>query len=215
MQSTKSKVKESFSGSNDIEERIFYTFHKKNLLREALTHKSYSNENKLLYSNERLEFLGDAVLNLIISAYLISRFPDSHEGDLSKLRAMIVNEDTLSRIAKGINLGKDLLLGKGEDLTGGREKPSLLSDTIEALIAAIYLDSGIDNASSFVKRFFEEEIKNYISKGLSYDFKTDLQEYCQGHFGALPKYHVTKESGPDHKKVFEVRLFIKDAPYGT
>lgn len=214
MQKLKSKIKEP-SSESQIEERINYTFHNKNLLLEALTHKSYSNENKLLYSNERLEFLGDAVLNLIISDYLIKRFPDSPEGDLSKLRAIIVNEETLSRIAKGIRLGDDLLLGKGEDLTGGREKPSLLSDTLEALIAAIYLDSGIDEAYTFVKRFFDEEIRNRISEGLSYDFKTELQEYCQGKFGLLPRYHVTKESGPDHKKVFEVRLFIKDEPYGT
>lgn len=198
-----------------IEEKIYYTFHDKDLLREALTHKSYSNEHRLLYSNERLEFLGDAVLSLIISDYLIRKFPDSLEGDLSKLRAMVVNETTLSIIAKRINIGKDLFLGKGEDQTGGREKPSILSDAIEALIAAIYLDGGIDNASSFVNRFFHEEIRNYISKGLSYDFKTALQEYCQGRFGILPRYHVSKESGPDHKKVFEVRLFIKDEPYGT
>jgi ribonuclease-3 len=211
---SKLKPQDQYSASQ-IEKRINYTFHEKSLLLQALTHKSYSNENKLLYSNERLEFLGDAVLNLVISDYLIKRFPDSSEGDLSKLRAMIVNEDTLSRIAKGIGLGNDLLLGKGEDLTGGREKPSILSDAIEALISAIYLDGGVNEVSNFVKRFFDEEIKRYISKGISYDFKTDLQEYCQGRFGILPKYHVTKESGPDHKKVFEVRLFIKDEPYGT
>lgn len=198
-----------------IEKKIYYTFHEKNLLREALTHKSYSNENRLLFSNERLEFLGDAVLNLIISDYLIKGFPDSPEGDLSKLRAIIVNEEILSRIAKRIGLGEDLLLGKGEDLTGGREKPSLLSDALEALIAAIYLDGGIEEASNFVKRLFDEEVRSRISEGLSYDFKTELQQYCQGRFSLLPRYHVTKELGPDHKKVFEVRLFIKDEPYGT
>ncbi len=200
---------------NPLEERISYAFRKKDLLLQALTHKSYSNENKLLYSNERLEFLGDAVLNLIISDYLIKKFPDSPEGDLSKLRAVIVNENTLSKIAIEICLGNDLLLGKGEDMTGGREKPSLLSDALEALIAAIYLDGSIDETSSFIKRFFDKEISLAFSKGISYDFKTELQEYCQGHFGILPKYHVTRESGPDHKKVFEVKLFIKDLHYGT
>jgi len=203
------------SNLNAVEENVHYTFRDKNLLLHVLTHKSYSNENKMLYSNERLEFLGDAVLDLIISDYLIRKFPASPEGDLSKLRAMIVNEDTLSTIAKGIGIGKYLLLGKGEDLTGGREKPSLLSDALEALIAAIYLDGGINDATTFVKNSFNEEIKHYVSKGVTYDFKTDLQEYCQGRFGVLPKYRVAKESGPDHKKVFEVRLLINDEPYGA
>lgn len=199
----------------DIEEKINYTFRNKDILRESLTHKSYSNENRLLYNNERLEFLGDAVLNLIISDYLLRRLPDSPEGDLSKLRAMVVNENTLSKVAERIELGNELFLGKGEDMTGGREKPSLLSDALEALIAAIYLDGGIDEVSSFVNRFFDEEIRIAVSKGISYDFKTDLQECCQGRFGILPRYHVSRESGPDHKKVFEVSLFIKDEHYGT
>ncbi len=206
--------KNSYTPSK-IERKIHYIFHKKYLLIESLTHKSYSNEQKLLYSNERLEFLGDAVLNMIISDYLIKRFPDYPEGDLSKLRAMIVNENALARIAERIGLGKDLLLGKGEEMTGGREKPSLLSDALEALIAAIYLDGGINEALSFVNKYFDEEIMMSVSKSISYDFKTDLQEYCQGKFGILPKYNVARESGPDHKKIFEVRLFIKDVHYGT
>lgn len=200
---------------NSLEYRINYTFKKRDLLIQALTHRSYSNENKLLYSNERLEFLGDAVLNMIISDYLIKKFPHSPEGDLSKLRAMIVNETTLSRIALRIELGRELLLGKGENMTGGRRKSSLLSDALEALIAAIYLDGGIENATFFVNKFFDEEIRTIFSKGVSYDFKTDLQEYCQGRFGILPRYHVARESGPDHKKVFEVKLFIKDIHYGS
>jgi len=194
---------------SDIQQRIGYTFKDAELLERALTHKSYANENRVPYHNERMEFLGDAVLSLVISEYLMKACPDSTEGDLSRLRAAVVSEPALAAISRGIGLGDHLLLGKGEDQTGGRNKDSLLADCLEALIAAVYLDAGKDDAESLIIRLFEEVIKKTNSSGGSLDYKTKLQELCQEQLKQLPEYRIVSETGPDHQKQFEIEVWFK------
>ena len=191
-----------------IQKRIVHIYHDPELLTRALTHKSYANENKVPSHNERMEFLGDAVLNLIVSEYLMKSCPDSTEGDLSRLRAAVVSEAALSQIARAIGLGTYLLLGRGEEQTGGRNKPSLLANCLEALIASIYLDAGKGAAQTFVMRFFEQEIKQTCKSGGTPDYKTELQEICQERLKRLPEYRVSSETGPDHQKQFEVSVSI-------
>jgi ribonuclease III len=194
---------------SNIQQQIGHTFKDAELLERALTHKSYANENRVPYHNERMEFLGDAVLSLVISEYLMKACPDSTEGDLSRLRAAVVSEPALAAISREIGLGDHLLLGKGEDQTGGRNKDSLLADCLEALIAAVYLDSGKDAAESLVIRLFEEVIKKTSASGGSLDYKTGLQELCQEQLKQLPEYRVVSETGPDHQKQFEMEVWIK------
>lgn len=193
----------------DIQERIGHHFRNPRLLQHALTHKSYANENRLSEHNERLEFLGDAVLNLVVSEYLMRACPDSSEGGLSRFRSMIVSEPALAVVGRRIGLGDHLLLGRGEGQTGGRNKDSLLADSLEALIAAVYLDAGKDAASSFILRFFEDIIKSTCSARETVDHKTTLQELCQERLRLLPDYRVVSETGPDHQKQFEVALYIQ------
>jgi len=193
---------------SDIQQRIAHTFKDAELLEQALTHKSYANENKAPYHNERMEFLGDAVLSLVISEYLMKTCPASTEGDLSRLRAAVVSEPALAAVSREIGLGDYLLLGKGEDQTGGRNKDSLLADCLEALIASIYLDAGKDAAEAFVIRFFESVIKTCSSAG-SLDYKTGLQELCQDRLKQLPEYRIISETGPDHQKQFEMEVWIR------
>jgi ribonuclease III len=192
----------------ELEKRLEYNFHQPSLLIQALTHKSYANENRLGMAghNERLEFLGDTVLDFIISDFIMKLCPDSPEGDLSKLRAVVVSEPNLFKVATRLGLGEYLFLGKGEEQTGGREKPSLLANATEAIIAAIYLDAGLDEAYHFIRNNFEKDIKAMVAGGMVYDYKTELQEACQSRFGELPKYTVVNETGPDHQKVFEVEI---------
>ena len=199
---------------SDIQQRIGYTFTSVELLERSLTHKSYANENRVPYHNERMEFLGDAVLSLIISEYLMKTSPGSTEGDLSRLRAAVVSEPALATIAREIGLGDYLLLGKGEDQTGGRNKDSLLADCLEALIASLYLDGGKDVAEAFVLRFFEGMLKRTCNSGGTIDYKTVLQELCQERLKQLPEYRVVSETGPDHQKQFEVELSVKSEIYG-
>jgi ribonuclease-3 len=194
---------------SDLQQRIEYTFKDAVLLERALTHKSYANENKVPYHNERMEFLGDAVLSLVISEYLMKACPDSTEGDLSRLRAAVVSEPALAAISRGIGLGDYLLLGKGEDQTGGRNKDSLLADCLEALIAAVYLDAGKDAAEALVIRLFEEVIKKTGTSGNSLDYKTKLQELCQEQLKQLPEYRIVSETGPDHQKQFAMEVWFK------
>ena len=194
---------------SDIQQRIGYTFKDAELLERALTHKSYANENRVPYHNERMEFLGDAVLSLVISEYLMNTCPDSTEGDLSRLRAAVVSEPALAAISRAIGLGDHLLLGRGEDQTGGRNKDSLLSDSLEALIAAVYQDAGKDAAESLVLRLFEDAIKKTSASGGSLDYKTTLQELCQEQLKQLPEYRIVSETGHDHQKQFEMEVWIK------
>lgn len=192
----------------EIVPRLGYAFEAPALLVQALTHKSYANENRGGGSghNERLEFLGDTVLDFVVSDILMRLCPESPEGELSRLRSMIVSEVNLAGVARKLGFGSYLLLGKGEEQTGGRDKSSLLANAVEAVIAAIYLDGGLDAAYGFIQREFEPDIREMIDTGQSFDSKTELQEYCQSSFGMLPGYNVVGEHGPDHEKVFEVEI---------
>lgn len=196
---------------SDLQRRIAYQFIDESLLRHALTHKSFVNENKNLNvkDNERLEFLGDAVLDLIISEILFTLFPHIKEGPLSKKRADIVREESLASIARDIALGDCLLLGKGELLSGGRDKSSLLADAFEAMVAALYLDGGFEKTKTVIKDIFIPLIKAPLHFG---DFKSQFQELCQKEKRGAISYDVVSEKGPDHDKTFEVLLSIDGKP---
>ncbi len=198
----------------DLEEKIGYTFHDENLLIQAMSHSSYANEHhRPHHDNERLEFLGDAVLEIASSDYLYRHYPELQEGKLTKLRASLVCEPTLALCAKQIELSRFLLLGKGEEHTGGRSRNSIVSDAMEALIGAIYLDGGIEPAQAFVERFIMTDIE---SKELFYDSKTVLQEIVQRDHGQDSiRYEVVGEEGPDHAKTFRVEVLIDGKAAGT
>jgi len=200
-----------------FEKKLGYGFKRREHLKRALTHKSYANELHLPATehNERYEYLGDAVLELSISHLLMQHFPNHPEGELSKLRAAIVNESQLAEMSHAINLGEFLLLGKGEDRTGGREKPSLLSDADEAVLGGIYLDRGFEKAFTVVAKHFSYVLEQVGGSGFVKDYKTRLQEICQGRFKVMPRYRIANASGPDHRKTFEINLFIKDELAGT
>jgi ribonuclease-3 len=197
-----------------------YSFRKADLLQAALTHKSYLNELRAsekaeaAQDNERLEFLGDAVLDLAISERLIALYPLSTEGDLSKMKARLVSEVTLARVARRLGVGEFLLLGRGEERTRGREKSSILADALEAVIAAVYLDGGFETAQTVLLQIFRDEIQRLDQRREGIDYKTELQECCQREFDVLPTYRVLRESGPDHQKLFEVKLMIKEEVFG-
>ena len=196
-----------------FQEKIGYEFENRNLLLQALTHSSYANEKHMrkLSDNERLEFLGDAVLEIISSDYLFDNYPELPEGELTKLRASIVCEPTLALCAVEMSLGDYLLLGKGENQTGGRNRKSILSDALEAVIGAIYLDGGFTSAKEFILKFILTDIAH---KQLFYDSKTILQEVVQGEHEQLT-YTLTSESGPDHNKSFTVDVCVGDRILGT
>ena len=198
---------------NEFQSKIGYTFKNRHLLEQALTHSSYANEKhmKKHSDNERLEFLGDAVLEIVSSEFLFINYPQKPEGELTKLRASIVCEPTLALCTKPLDLGKYLRLGRGEDHTGGRKRKSILSDALEAVIGAIYLDGGFTNAKEFVLRFIMTDIEN---KQLFYDSKTILQEQIQSETEEPIHYELVKEEGPDHNKSFEVCVKIGDEEIG-
>lgn len=200
-----------------LEKSLGYSFKKKSLLKEAITHKSYAHEkqNRSVAFNERMEFLGDAVLELIISEYLFMTYSEYTEADLSRIKAYTVQESTLSMTAKEMDLGKHLLLGKGEEITGGREKASLLANVFEAVLAAIYMDSGYKKARDFVLKHLKDKIDKIESMKFIFDYKTRLQEVAQAQFGILPKYVTDKEEGPEHKKTFQVKVLINDKLLGS
>lgn len=183
------------------------------LLEEALTHRSYINENpaSAIRDNERLEFLGDAVLEICISDAIYRRFPDYTEGQLSKLRASIVHERPLASLAEYYHLGDYLHLGKGEEASGGREKPSLLADSFEAVIAALYLDGGFNKVHQFISMLFDPLIMEVDRSHIYRDYKTTLQELSQIRFRDVPHYTIISESGPDHCKTFVVQMEITGA----
>lgn len=187
----------------ELEEKIGYCFQNKQLFRQALTHSSYANEHRQDHNscNERLEFLGDAVLELSSSEFLYKKYQELPEGDLTKTRASIVCEPTLALCAGELNLGEYLLLGKGEEASGGRNRNSVVSDAMEALIGAIYLDGGFASAKEFVERFILNDVEH---KKLFYDSKTILQEMVQSRDEGALTYELLKEEGPDHNKSFEV-----------
>jgi ribonuclease III len=192
-----------------------YKFIDIKLLNKALTHKSYANEkSENLKHNERLEFLGDSVLDILVSDYLVKQFSNFAEGTLSKIRAAVVNETCLAKIAQKINLGHYLLLGKGEDLSGGRQKPSILADAFEAFAGAVFRDGGLNAASELFLPLLVEEISKAEESWSFRDFKSDLQEYTQNKLSCIPFYKVVREFGPDHAKEFEVAVVIKNKEQG-
>ena len=195
-----------------IEKQIEYEFKNKYLLQEALRHSSYVNEltNSDLRDNERLEFLGDAVLNLVVGHMLMHTYPDLKEGDLSRNRANLVNEFQLAKTARSINLGDYILLGKGESQTQGREKNSILADSFEALTAAIYLDGGFKTAYEIIKNKLQPLIEQLDAADSNYDYKSRLQERVQVGSGTMPNYRIIREDGPDHDKTFWVALKVID-----
>lgn len=200
-----------------LEKKIGYTFKKKAIIKEAITHKSFAHENpkEATSFNERLEFLGDTVLSLTISEYLFRAYPNLSEAELSRLRAYAVKESTLAEVAEGLNLGRYLLLGKGEELTGGRKKPSILANTFEALIGAIYIDGGLKKVNDFILKNLRSRVDETIKREVIFDYKSKLQEVSQERFGVLPRYVIHRETGPEHDKTFEVKVYIKDEVYGT
>lgn len=205
---------ENFS---DLETAIGYRFCDRALLREALTHRSYLNEAVDAQSrdNERLEFFGDAVLAFCVSLELLSHFPASREGELTKARASLVDEKSLAHLAGEIRLGEYLLLGRGERLTGGREKRSILANAFEALVAAIYLDGGLEPVQRLVRTHFVPLFHDVTSRAAGKDAKTELQERAQALAGIMPLYRLKETSGPDHARFFTVAVFLGDEELGV
>ena len=198
-------------GLNELARKLGYDFTRPELLEEALRHASYVNEAGIaeIGDNERLEFLGDAVLSLAVSGILMNRFPEAKEGQLSKWRASVVNERVLSELARDLDLGAYLLLGKGEELSGGRDKPSILADTFEALLGAVYLDGGFAPAKEIVEKLMTHHIEELEGIGQAEDFKSLLQEFTQETYKTRPDYFLAGDSGPAHDKTFKVALQIQ------
>lgn len=204
---------------NLLEEKIGYTFKNKDILIAALTHSSYANELKIkgetITYNERLEFLGDSVLSLIASSYLFKDNKNMFEGDLTKIRAGIVCENALYDYALDIELGKYLYLGHGEEISGGRERKSILSDAFEAVLAAIYLDGGFEKARKFVLPYLKDAAQKLIRDGSSEDYKTLLQKFVQQNRGDVLEYVLTDEQGPSHNKTFEYNVLLNNNVIGS
>jgi ribonuclease III len=194
-----------------LQQRLGYQFHNTKLLIEALTHKSH----KQPYNNERLEFLGDAVLDLVVGEYLYKKFPKFDEGDLSKMRASLVNEDGFTLLANHLHLGEYIYLSNAEENNNGRNKSSLLANAFEAVMGAIYLESGLETVRNITVEFLELVHEDISLDSLFKDYKTSLQELTQAHFGITPDYQLIASHGPDHKKEFEVAAFIDGKRYAS
>lgn len=208
----------SFSKNTvELEDSLGYRFKDKELLTDALIHKSYHHENpdEAPIYNERLEFLGDSVLGLVIAEELFLNDISLTEADMSKMKSYLVKESVLFEIASMISIGKYLRLGRGEESTGGRHKKSILSDAVEALFGAIFLDSDYQTVKSIILRLFRDKINSVISKKGGYDFKSDLQEKSQSVFGILPEYKIVRQEGEEHKKVFTAEVYINGQLYGS
>jgi len=200
----------------ELERRLGIPVAERGLALAALTHKSFVNEHRGegFQDNERLEFLGDAVIDLAVSHRLMERFPEAREGELSKIRAAVVDEVGLAAMARSLDLGSLLRLGRGEELTGGRQKASLLADAMEAVVAALYLGSGLPPVLALVDRFLGEAFARAAAGTLDRDYKTQLQEWTQSRLRAGPRYRVVAEHGPDHSKTFEVELEVRGLVLG-
>ncbi|HBP89597.1 MAG TPA: ribonuclease III [Nitrospiraceae bacterium] len=199
---------------DNIQESLEYIFKQPALLCEALTHRSFSQTQPQVVSphNERLEFLGDAVLGLVVSESLAAIFPNCTEGELSKIKAGLISRFTLSKAASRLQLGQWLRLGRGEEVTKGREKISLLANALEAIIGAVYLDGGLDAARAFIQKVLSTEfssLRNSPDSSVGWDGKSRLQEWTHKQFGASPQYRLVRESGPDHQKVFAVTVEVQ------
>jgi len=193
-------------------------FKNKSLLNRALIHRSFVNEiGSTVKDNERLEYLGDSVLALVVNEYLFKHYEDYKEGNLAKIKSAVVSEKTLTEVARKLNLGSYILMGKGEELSGGRERPSILANTLKALIGAIYLDSGLKNCRKFILNLLKNDIERIDNLTYLRDPKTTLQEYVQKKYKSRPEYLVIEEKGPDHSKTFTVMLVIngKDVRTGS
>ena len=200
---------------NELEKAIGYRFKNITLLQNALAHSSYANErwHNSLKSNERLEFLGDSILGMVVAEYLYRNFPDRPEGDLTRMRADMVCERSLALIAERIDLGKHLLLGNGEEAGGGRNRDSILADAVESIIAACFLDGGMEPARAFINTFVLTDVP--VRKLRNADYKTTLQELVQQKKNQVLSYALVEESGPDHDKHFVVRVSLNGAAVGT
>jgi len=196
---------------SQLERQLGYVFNDKQLIIEALTHRSF----KKPYNNERLEFLGDAVLDLIVGEYLYNKFKDSDEGTLSKIRASLVNESGFALLAKILNLGKYIYLSLAEENNEGRTKPSLLSNAFEAIIGAIYIEGGLETARKIVIELLEKCYPTIDLQTLSKDYKTALQELTQAKYGVTPDYELVRAFGPDHKKEFEISFTLNGKEIAT
>ncbi|HEW91747.1 MAG TPA: ribonuclease III [Thermotogaceae bacterium] len=185
-------------------------------LKTALTHTSYANEKGLPHSrsNERLEFLGDSILGFVIAEELFKRFPENPEGSLAKAKAILASEEVLSRLSKELKIGEFLFLGKGEELTGGRERDSILADVFEAIVASIYLECGMDAVRKFINFLFEDKYEKAINEELVHDSKTKLQELTQRKYRILPKYSVVDQYGPPHNLTFIVEVSVNGKVFG-
>ena len=201
----------------DLENKLGYFFEDKDLLAEALTHKSYYHEHRAKTApyNERLEFLGDSVIGLVVVEYLFLFEEKYDESVLAKMKSYLVCETVLADIAVSLSLGKYIRLGRGEESTGGRIKKSILSDALEAVVGAMYLDGGFIKARDIVLAFFKERISRVIEEGEFYDYKTELQEKTQLVYGTLPEYRVIEEQGVEHKRVFTVAVFLNGRELGV
>lgn len=201
---------------SELEEELGYAFSDKSLLQRALTHRSYLNEHPefLFDDNERLEFLGDAVLDFVTAEYLYHRFPEMAEGPLTNLRSALVRRETLARFARRYGLGHYLLMGHGEAESGGRERPATLCAAFEALVGATFLDQGMDVVQQLVMPLIEPEVVRILRRRLDKDPKSQLQEFVQGQMHYTPRYKTVAESGPDHAKEFTVQVTIGGVPYG-
>ena len=198
-----------------LEERLGYSFRNRALLETALTHSSYANENRAsgIVCNERLEFLGDSVLGVTVADFLYRHFPDMPEGRMTRLRAELVCEQSLHRVALELHLGDYLRLGKGEEHNGGRGRASILSDAVEAVIAAMYLDAGMETAAGFIQRCLLDDVRAIETPTFT-DYKTSLQELVQRHSGQVLSYELVGEEGPDHAKTFRVQVCLNGDPIG-
>lgn len=201
----------------EFQEKINYRFRDAGLLRIALTHRSFAKSggnDAWLPSNERLEFLGDAVLGLIVSEFLYAKYPDKLEGGLTKFKSLLVNETTLSRTAESLGLGKYILLSEEEDRAGGRSRPSITADALESVIAAMYLDGGLVSAKPFVIRHLLSHVDTIVADKTFRNYKGDLLEYLQAAGAGMPRYEVTDEEGPDHEKTFVVSVYCNSEAIG-
>ena len=201
----------------ELEKQLNYVFRSRELLDEALNHSSYANEhrNAGVHSNERLEFLGDSVLGFVTAEFLFAKHPEMPEGDLTRIRAALVCEQSLHEVAQKLELGRYLKLGRGEESGGGRQRPSILADAVEAVFAAVYLDGGIDAASALIHRVLLDTEKEEAAEERRRDYKTALQELVQRHPGSVLEYRLIGESGPDHCKVFEAEVCLNGQRVGA
>ena len=200
-----------------LEEKLGYAFKNKDLLENALQHSSYANEHRGggMRSNERLEFLGDAVLGVVTADYLFRKHPDLPEGDLTRLRAALVCEDSLHEVAQSLELGRHLKLGRGEEQGGGRRRPSILADATESVFAAVYLDGGMEAASELIHRVLLDKGREEAVEERRRDFKTELQELVQRKSGSTMGYRLVGSTGPDHAKVFEAAVLLNGEVFST